>query len=90
MSDVALIEKLINFLKSSAVTPANQIVAGSPEANFTSALMAGDLLRRYVGTFGHWKYHLWEYCLIKVKLTELYAEFNFSYELLSENRVQLG
>lgn len=58
MSDAVLIEKLINFLKSSAVIPANQSLARPRETNFISVLMTGDPQRGCTGTFGHWKYHL--------------------------------
>lgn len=58
MSDAVLIEKLINFLKSSAVIPANQSLAWPRETNFISVLMTWDPQRGYMGTFGHWKYHL--------------------------------
>lgn len=53
VSDAVLIEKLINFLKSSAVTPENQTPVRPPETNCISVLMAGDPLLGYVGTFGH-------------------------------------
>lgn len=53
MSDVPLIEKLINFLKTSAVSPANQTALPSPETKRASVLMAGDAMLGYLGTFGH-------------------------------------
>lgn len=59
VSDAVLIEKLINFFKSSTVIPAHQTPVCPPETNCISVLMAGDPLLGYMGTFGHWKSHLW-------------------------------
>lgn len=81
VSDAVLIEKLINFFKSSAVIPANQTPTRPPGTNFISVLMAGDPLH---GNIWSLKVPFIEYCLIKVKLRELYAEFNFRFELLSK------
>lgn len=84
MSDAALIEKLINFLKSSAVILANQTPVWPHETNFTSALNGWGPSAWLHGNIWSLKVPFIEYCLIKVKLRELYAEFNFCHELLSK------
>ncbi|KAG7474327.1 hypothetical protein JOB18_006392 [Solea senegalensis] len=56
VSDAALIEKLIKFLKSSAVSPRKSDSSPAPrETGGTPAVPAGERRRGYAGTFGHWK-----------------------------------
>lgn len=60
VSDAVLIEKLINFFEViSCHSHKSDSCSPPPETNCISVLMAGDPLRGYMGTFGHWKCHLW-------------------------------
>lgn len=82
MSDAVLIEKLINFLKSSAVIPADQNPSASSWDQLYIILNGWGPSAWLHGNIWSLKAPFIEYCLIKVKLPELYAEFNFCYEIL--------
>lgn len=72
VSDAALIEKLINFLKTSAVNP-----APLPRERARISLNGWGRTAWLLGNIWSLKAPFMEYCLIKIKLRELYVEFNF-------------
>lgn len=95
VSHAVLIEKLINFLKSSAVISANQTPVCPPGDQLYISPNDGGPAAWLRGNIWSFKVPFMEYCLIKVKLRELYAEFNFlpwmivGKEKKTKTRVQL-
>lgn len=88
VSHAVLIEKLINFLKSSAVISANHTPVCPPGDRLYISPNDGGPTAWLRGNIWSFKVPFMEYCLIKVKLRELYAEFNFLPRIIVGNKTE--